>query len=105
MKEIKILIPLFNDWKSLERLLENINLQISKSNLNISIIVVNDGSIEEKKNISNQLENIKSIKILHLKKYWSCKVYCYRIKYIFSIMKTLILLFQWIQMARIDLRR
>jgi len=68
MKKIKIVIPLFNDWKSLERLLENINLQISKSNLNISIIVVNDGSIEEKKNISNQLENIKSIKILHLKK-------------------------------------
>ena len=48
---------------------ENINLQISKSNLNISIIVVDDESIDkEKKNISNQLENIKSIKILHLKK-------------------------------------
>ena len=49
MKEIKILIPLFNDWKSLESLLENINLQISKSNLNISIIVVDDESIEEEK--------------------------------------------------------
>ena len=62
MKKIIILIPVFNDWQSLKKLLENINLNLSKLNFNISLIVVNDASNEKNTNDLNKFENIKSIK-------------------------------------------
>ena len=66
MKKIIILIPVFNDWQSLNKLLENINLNLSKLNFNISLIVVNDASNEKNTNDLNKFENIKSIKIINL---------------------------------------
>ena len=45
--KIKILIPLYNDWQSLLKLLENINHQIDNTDMVFSILVVNDGSIEK----------------------------------------------------------
>ncbi len=66
MKKIKLLIPIFNDWKSLNKLLENINFNLSKLNFNISLIVVNDASNEKNKNNLNKFENIHSIKIINL---------------------------------------
>ena len=45
--KIKILIPLYNDWQSLLKLLENINHHVSDIDHIISIVVVNDGSTEK----------------------------------------------------------
>ena len=52
MKKIIILIPVYNDWKSLFKLLENIEEQIKKWNAEVSVLVVNDASTEKK--LSNQ---------------------------------------------------
>ena len=47
MKKIIILIPVFNDWQSLEKLIENINLKVKNINCKFSIFVINDGSTEK----------------------------------------------------------
>ena len=46
MKKIIILIPVYNDWQSLEKLVENINLKVKNINCKFSIFVINDGSTE-----------------------------------------------------------
>ena len=46
--KIKILIPLYNDWRSLFELLKNIDQQINPNNAEVSVLVVNDGSNEER---------------------------------------------------------
>ena len=66
MKKIIILIPVYNDWQSLNKLLENINLSLSKLNFNISLIVINDASSEKNTNDLSKFENIKSIKTINL---------------------------------------
>ena len=65
--KIKILIPIYNDWRSLFELLKNIDQQISEIDDEVSILVVNDGSNEEKENESFEFKNIKSIKIINMK--------------------------------------
>ena len=65
--KIKILIPIYNDWQSVFKLLENIDLQISKLNYEFSVIIVNDASTESKSEISLNLQNLKSIKIINMK--------------------------------------
>ena len=65
--KIKILIPIYNDWRSLFELLKNIDHQISEIDDEVSILVVNDGSNEEKENESFEFKNIKSIKIINMK--------------------------------------
>ena len=46
MKKIKILIPVYNDWKSVFKLLENIDLQIIEWDAEVSVLIVNDASTE-----------------------------------------------------------
>ena len=65
--KIIILIPVYNDWQSLFKLLENINSEIYGLNKEFSIIVVNDASTENKSQFSNNLNNIKSIKIINMR--------------------------------------
>jgi len=65
--KIKILIPLYNDWQSLLKLLENINYHISDIDHIISIVVVNDGSTEKAPNSFPSYSKINSIKIINLK--------------------------------------
>ena len=67
MKKIIILIPVYNDWKSLFKILENIEEQIKKWNAEVSVLVVNDASTEKK--LSNQFDfkNIKSIRVINMK--------------------------------------
>ena len=48
MKITKILIPIFNDWKSVFKLLENIDLQLDGWDTDISVIIINDASTEKK---------------------------------------------------------
>ena len=67
MKKVIILIPVFNDWKSLNKLLSEINENIkSFSEINFECLIVNDAStiqIPELKKPSNFL----SIEILNMK--------------------------------------
>ena len=67
MKKIIILIPIFNDWQSVFKLLENINTEVSSLEDEFSIIIVNDASSEARPEISANLEKLKSIKIINMK--------------------------------------
>jgi len=67
VKKIIILIPIFNDWQSVFKLLENINTEVSNLEDEFSIIIVNDASSETRPEISANLEKLKSIKIINMK--------------------------------------
>ena len=65
--KIIILIPVYNDWQSLAKLLDEINRLSISSEYDISVIVVNDASNFDRQNENKDLDNIKSIKILNMK--------------------------------------
>ena len=65
--KIKILIPVYNDWQSLSKLLENINSEVSNLDHEFSVIIVNDASNENRPKFSVNLDNLKSIKIINMK--------------------------------------
>ncbi len=67
MTKIVILIPVYDDWKSLSRLLDEINSRILSLNFNYSVIVVNDASVEKQSIYAPNLENINSVKIINMK--------------------------------------
>ena len=67
MHKIKILIPVYNDWDSLLILLDKINSEISNLKQDISIIIVNDASNEDKPKMQDVYANIKSLKIINMK--------------------------------------
>ncbi len=64
---IKILIPVYNDWQSVSKLLEEINSTVINLDHEISVIIINDASNHDKKNEKQDLENIHSVKILNMK--------------------------------------
>ena len=67
MKKIIILIPIFNDWESLIKLLNEINKIIhSMNNFEFNCIVVNDSSTINTPEITKP-SNINSINILNMK--------------------------------------
>jgi len=68
MNKIKILIPVYNDWQSVFKLLENINLEVSTLEVEFSIIIINDASTEDRPELSNNLKNLKSVKVINMKK-------------------------------------
>ena len=65
--KIKILIPVYNDWQSVFKLLENINSEVSNLDHEFSVIIVNDASTETKPELSTNLEKLNSIKIINMK--------------------------------------
>ena len=65
--KIIILIPIYNDWQSVFRLLNEINSNLSNLNHEISIIMVNDASNHDRKNEVIELKYIHSVKILNMK--------------------------------------
>ena len=67
MKKFIILIPLFNDWKSVSKLLNEINSQVINWNADVSVIIVNDASTESRSGLESNLKKIKSVKILNMK--------------------------------------
>ena len=70
MKKTKILIPVYNDWKSVFKLLENINEGLDgwgSDVAEISVIIINDGSTENRPENNSKFENLKSIKIINMK--------------------------------------
>ena len=68
MNKIKILIPIYNDWQSAIKLLENINVEVSKLDGEYSVIIVNDASTEDRPEILVDLNNLKSVQIINMKK-------------------------------------
>ena len=68
MKKFKILIPVYNDWKSLFKLLEDINNIVSSiKSCDFSCIVINDNSTIEIPEI-NVPSNISSLELINMKK-------------------------------------
>ena len=65
--KIKILIPVYNDWQSVYKLLEEINILTTNSKFEISVIIVNDASNHDRLDEQKNFENIYSIKILNMK--------------------------------------
>ena len=66
--KIKILIPVYNDWQSAFKLLENINSEVLNLGHEFSVIIVNDASTESRPELSKNLDNLNSIKIINMKK-------------------------------------
>tara|TARA_X000001036_G_scaffold261974_1_gene243521 strand:- start:2784 stop:3656 length:873 start_codon:yes stop_codon:yes gene_type:complete len=67
MKKIIILIPIYNDWESLIKLLDDINKTIHTiKNFEFRCIVINDSSSIQQPKMLKPL-NIKSLKIINMK--------------------------------------
>ena len=65
--KIKILIPIYNDWQSAFKLLENIDSDIANLEEEISVVIVNDGSREQRSEINFNLNKIKSVQVINMK--------------------------------------
>ena len=67
MKKFIILIPVYNDWKSVFKLLENIDEQIKGWDVEVSVLIVNDASTEERPKTELDFKNIKSLRVINMK--------------------------------------
>ena len=67
MKKFIILIPVYNDWKSVFKLLEIIDLQITKWDAEVFVFIVNDASTKERLTVKLNVKNIKSVRIVNMK--------------------------------------
>ena len=67
MKKFIILMPLYNDWKSVSKLLEQIDIYTNNWEVEVSILIVNDASTEERLNLKFNFKKIKQVKILNMK--------------------------------------
>ena len=65
--KIRILIPIYNDWQSVFKLLENIDSEITGLDVEASILIVNDASIEQRPEINFNLNNLKSVQVINMK--------------------------------------
>ena len=66
MNKIKILIPVYNDWQSVFKLLENINSEVSTLEFEFSVIIVNDASTESRPELLINLSNLKAIQVINM---------------------------------------
>ena len=65
--KIKILIPVYNDWQSVFKLLDEIDRNISEIDHEISVTIVNDASNHDRDNENRNYQNIHSVKILNMR--------------------------------------
>ena len=65
MKKFIVLIPVYNDWKSVSKLLKKIDLHIVDWESKVSVLIVNDASTGTKSIMDSNLEKIKSVKVLN----------------------------------------
>ena len=65
--KVKILIPNYNDWQSVFKPLENIDSVIAGLEEEVSVLIVNDASTEQRPEISLNLNNLKSIQVINMK--------------------------------------
>ena len=64
--KIKILIPVYNDFESVSKLIADINSIISNLEQEFSIIIINDASTDKSKIEIPKTDKIKSIKIIKM---------------------------------------
>ena len=67
MNKVIILIPVYNDWQSVFKLIKDINFQVSTLSDEFSVIIINDASIENKPEFSTDLNNLKFVQIINMK--------------------------------------
>jgi len=67
MKKYVILISIYNDWKSVSKLLELIDGQIVNWNAEVSILLINDASTEPKSFTNFILKNVKLLRMINMK--------------------------------------
>jgi len=67
MTKVKILIPVYNDWQSVSKLIDEIDNLLINSEYQISVIVVNDASNHDRQDEDKIFNNIHSIKVLNMK--------------------------------------
>ena len=67
MKKFIILTPVYNDWKSVFKLLVNIDEQIINWDADVSVLVVNDASTEEMPKTQLSFKKIKSVQVMNMK--------------------------------------
>ena len=68
MKKFKILIPCYNDWQSLFKLLNSIDNNITMFDAEFTVLIVNDCSTEKMRKPSFSFKKIKSIDLINIKK-------------------------------------
>ena len=66
--KIIILTPVYNDWQSVYKLIEEINNLSLNQEFEISVYIFNDNSNHDRPDFEKNLENIASIKIFNMKK-------------------------------------
>jgi len=65
--KIKILIPVYNDFESVSKLLVDINSIVLNNDKEFSVIIINDSSTDKVEINHSNTENIKSIKLINMK--------------------------------------
>ena len=65
--KIKILVPVYNDWQSVYKLVDEINSLPLNHKFEISVYIFNDYSNHDRPDFEKKLENINSIKIFNMK--------------------------------------
>ena len=65
--KITILTPVYNDWKSASKLIQEINTIVKDLDAVFSLVIVNDASTEEKPTSISNTENLLSVEILNIK--------------------------------------
>ena len=64
--KITILTPVYNDWKSASKLIEEINTIVKDLDAEFSLVIVNDASTEEKPTSISNTENLSSVEVLNI---------------------------------------
>lgn len=67
--KIAIVVPIFNDWASFNKLVQNIDKSISDEFVNVTIVAVNDASTDDvviNKTLLNDFVTINRIEVVHL---------------------------------------
>ncbi len=83
--KIKILVPIYNDWQSASKLLDEIDNNISDLDHEFSVIIVNDASTYDRQEEQTDFKNLHSIKILNMKiKQGHARCIATGLKYIFE---------------------
>ena len=67
MKKTKILVPIYNDWRSAFKLLEEINIYLEGWDADISVVIINDASTEKRPVNTPLLKNLRSIHVVNMK--------------------------------------
>ena len=67
MKKIIILVPIYNDWQSVSKLLDEININTKGLDFEFSIIIVNDASTEAQSITTQNLDNLKSVRVMNMR--------------------------------------